>query len=159
MKDYMQALITAVDFQPGTSLEDTIRLYMAHRAKSISILPLFAFIEYASSLQIPRFVFDHIAMQRLEVTGIKVQMLVNDCVSYHREHDLNCPHNIIHWLRYHGHSEQEAYDQVQALLHRNYNEWYLALSKVPVRGEAIDRPVQRYIKGLQDIALANSHWR
>jgi hypothetical protein len=30
---------------------------------------------------------------------------------------------------------------------------------MPIWGEKVDREVQRYIKGIQDVALANAHWR
>ena len=68
-------------------------------------------------------------------------------------------HNIVHLFRQDGLSHQEAYDRVNELLKKCYNRWYIALSDLPVWGEAVDVQVQMYIKGCQDIILANVNWR
>lgn len=68
-------------------------------------------------------------------------------------------HNIIHVFRQNGLSQQEAYDQVNALLHERCRRWYLAHSKLPLWGEEVDVQVQMYVKGCQDIVLANLNWR
>lgn len=73
--------------------------------------------------------------------------------------DNSCPHNVIHLLRHHSLSEQGAYDYAHDLLRKRYREWYIAHSTLPVWGEEIDQSVHRYIKGIQDVALANAHWR
>lgn len=46
----------------------------------------------------------------------------NDSVSYHREKDQDCPHNVIHLFRHHGLSEQAAYDKAQGMLRERYRE-------------------------------------
>lgn len=73
--------------------------------------------------------------------------------------DLGCPHNIVHLFRYHGFTEQEAYNRIQDLIRERYGKWYLAHATLPIWGEKIDRQVLRYIKGVQDITLANANWR
>lgn len=158
-QDYFFALRDAIDFKPSETLEKTIERYISHRFYSISVTPLFTFTEYACNLQIPDHVFECASMRELERVGVEIQMLTNDCVSYHRERDLGCPHNIIHWYRHHGYTEQQAYDQVHLMMRQCYKDWYLALVRLPIWGEEVDRDVQRYIKGIQDIALANAHWR
>jgi hypothetical protein len=72
---------------------------------------------------------------------------------------MGCPHNIVHLLRHHGLSEQAAYDKVHELLRHCYKQWYLAQAALPIWGERVDQEVQRYIRGIQDVALANTHWR
>lgn len=158
-RDYFTGLLEAVEFQPGNSLQETIEKYVAHRFRSISVTPLFTFVEYACDLQIPPHVFEHEAMKELERIGVELQMLANDCVSYHRERALGCPHNIIHWCRHHGLTEQDAYSAVQVMIRQRYREWHLALAEMPIFGEELDRQIQRYIRGIQDVALANVHWR
>jgi hypothetical protein len=73
--------------------------------------------------------------------------------------DLGCPHNIVHLFRHHGFTEQEAYNRIQDLIRERYRKWYLAHATLPIWGEEIDRQVLRYIKGVQDITLANANWR
>lgn len=158
-QDYLIGLREAVDFEPGTTLQDTIPKYMAHRIHSISVTPLFTFVEYACNLQIPGYIFKHASIRELERVGVELQMLTNDCVSYHRERALGCPHNIIHWCRHHGLTEQAAYNTVHGMMRQRYKDWYLALAEMPTWGEELDRQLQRYIKGIQDVALANAHWR
>lgn len=68
-------------------------------------------------------------------------------------------HNIIHVFRQNGLSQQEAYEQVNALLNKRYRRWYLAHSELPVWGEEVDVQVQMYVKGCQDIILGNLNWR
>ena len=68
-------------------------------------------------------------------------------------------HNIIHLFRQDGLSQQEAYDKVGDLLNKRYRAWYLAHSEIPLWGEAVDVQVQLYVKGCQDVVLANANWR
>jgi hypothetical protein len=30
---------------------------------------------------------------------------------------------------------------------------------LPIWGEKVDKKVQRYLRGIEDVALANAHWR
>ncbi len=73
--------------------------------------------------------------------------------------DLGCPHNLVHLMRHHGLSEQETYDRIQEMIRDRYKQWYLALAKLPVYGEKIDQQVHRYIRGVENIILANATWR
>ena len=83
----------------------------------------------------------------------------NDILSFHKEQFLGFNHNIIHLFRQDGFSQQEAYDQVSQLLNKRFRAWYLAQSEIPLWGEAVDVQVQTYIKGCQDMILANLNWR
>jgi hypothetical protein len=38
-------------------------------------------------------------------------------------------------------------------------QWYLTQAALPICGEKVDKEVQLYIQGIQDVALANAHWR
>ena len=61
-------------------------------------------------------------------------------------------------LRQNGLSQQGAYDHVDDLLKKCYRKWYLSQSEIPLWGEAVDAQVQMYLKGCQDIIVANLNW-
>jgi hypothetical protein len=52
-----------------------------------------------------------------------------------------------------------AYDRIQYMIRDRYRQWYLALAKLPIYGEEIDRQVHSYLKGVENIILANAAWR
>lgn len=54
---------------------------------------------------------------------------------------------------------QQAFDSVDRLLRDCYRDWYLAIASLPQWGEEVDAQVQKYIQGVQDVALANLNWR
>ena len=56
-------------------------------------------------------------------------------------------------------SQQEAYNFAGDAVKKRYHEWYVELSKVPHWGEEVDMQVQTYIRGCQNIVLANLNWR
>lgn len=56
-------------------------------------------------------------------------------------------------------SQQEAYNFAGNAVMKRYYEWYEEVSKVPHWGEGVDMQVQTYIRGCQDIVLANLNWR
>lgn len=68
-------------------------------------------------------------------------------------------HNIIHLFRQDGLSQQQAYDQVDLLIHKAYHAWYVAHSEIPIWGEEVDAQVMLYVKGCQDMVLGNLNWR
>ena len=45
MKGYLAALRVSINFEPSTTLEDTIKGYIDYRFYSIGVLPLFTFVE------------------------------------------------------------------------------------------------------------------
>lgn len=54
---------------------------------------------------------------------------------------------------------QQAFDHVNNMLRACYRKWYLALAELPQWGEKVDEEVQKYIRGVQDVVLANLNWR
>lgn len=68
-------------------------------------------------------------------------------------------HNLVAICRMNGMPAQQAFDHVNTLLRGCYRDWYLALADLPQWGEEIDSEVQKYIRGVQDIVLANLSWR
>ncbi|EON68031.1 hypothetical protein W97_07179 [Coniosporium apollinis CBS 100218] len=159
MVEYFEALRDSINFKPSELLEDTIEQYMRYRLYSIAVTPIFSFLEYACNIRLPDEIFEHESMIEIERIGVELQMLANDCVSYHRERDLGCVHNIVHLFLHHGLSLQEAYNRVHFLMRERYKRWYMAQASLPIWGEEIDSQLRRYIKGIEDVALANAHWR
>ena len=68
-------------------------------------------------------------------------------------------HNLVAICRVNGMPAQQAFDRVNQMLQDRYRDWYLVLADLPQWGEKIDAQVQKYIQGVQDIVLANLHWR
>ncbi|KAG4431668.1 hypothetical protein IFR05_012851 [Cadophora sp. M221] len=157
-KEYLEALRNSIDFVPLATLDETVAGYLDYRIHTFAMLALFSFVEYAYELEIPDEIFKNPSIVQLEKIGIEIQIFVNDCVSYHREKDQNCPHNVIHLLRHHGFTEQGAYDKAHDMLRERYRDWYVAMAGLPVLGEKIDKEVQRYIQGIQDVVIANVNW-
>lgn len=67
--------------------------------------------------------------------------------------------NLIKIYLRQGFSVQAAFDEAGKLLAACYRDWYLTLADLPSWGEDVDAQVQTYIDGLQNIVLANIHWR
>ena len=44
-------------------------------------------------------------------------------------------------------------------MNSRYKEWYLALAILPHWNEEVNRSVQVYIQGVQNVVLANLNWR
>jgi hypothetical protein len=58
-----------------------------------------------------------------------------------------------------GYPLQAAFEQSGDLLQSRYRDWYRNLAQLPFWEENIDRQVQLYLSGIQNVALANLNWR
>ncbi|KAF6826099.1 terpene synthase metal binding domain-containing protein [Colletotrichum plurivorum] len=128
------------------------------RRRSVGVEPLYHLVEYAHSLRVPDEVFEDPEIQALERIGADFVILSNDILSYRKEEAEGCHSNMVAACRMTGKSAQEAFDMVGALLEESYIEWDDAMSRVPRCGGDIDREVERYIKGIQDVVQANISW-
>ena len=54
---------------------------------------------------------------------------------------------------------QEAYDQMARLLYSRHRDWFLAQADLPLWGETMDRQVQKYIRGMENVVTSNLNWR
>ncbi|KAJ9615039.1 hypothetical protein H2200_001113 [Cladophialophora chaetospira] len=158
MNRYFEALRQALVFEPSSTLAETVEGYIEYRFHTVGVLPIFAFIEYFYALRLPSEVWTHPEMIGLREAGVKMAMIDNDVVSYHREKDLGCPHNIIHLHHLHGMSEQDAYDLAQHRQRELYRTWYTHRSALPLYGEHQDGEIQRYLRGLEQVVTANLNW-
>ncbi|KAI4226295.1 MAG: hypothetical protein L6R36_003286 [Xanthoria steineri] len=53
---------------------------------------------------------------------------------------------------------QEAYDRMAGLLQSCHRDWFLAQADLPLWGETMDRQVQKYIRGMENVVSANLNW-
>lgn len=58
-----------------------------------------------------------------------------------------------------GYPLQVAFEKSGDLLQSRYRDWYRNFAKLPFWEEHIDRQVQLYLSGVQNVALANLNWR
>ena len=56
-------------------------------------------------------------------------------------------------------SQEEAYAKAGQEVKIRYQSWYLALAELPQWCEETDGQMQKYVRGLQDLLLANLNWR
>jgi hypothetical protein len=54
---------------------------------------------------------------------------------------------------------QEAFDTVGQLFDERLARWDIAISRLPLWGQAVDFEIQRYIQGIMDVVKANLYWR
>ncbi|CAG8979294.1 hypothetical protein HYALB_00012677 [Hymenoscyphus albidus] len=161
---YIKSLQNLVIFEPSKGLKDSLRRYMEYKADINGIPPLFSAVELASSLHIPDEVFEHPAMKRLERVGQDMETLQahqlpkNSLITLTMASQNGYHENIIWLLGHHGLSVQESYDKVQVLLRGCFKAWYLALAELPSWGEAVDRDVGRYIRGIENVVLGLAHF-
>ncbi|KAH8594605.1 isoprenoid synthase domain-containing protein [Bisporella sp. PMI_857] len=131
---------------------------LSTRRQSAGVTPLFALIEYANKLTIPDYIFEHESIKQIEAISTDIVVLQNDVLSYYKEESEGVPYNVLVACRLAGQSAQEAFDTVGALLEKRYQDLDHALAGLPRWGEPIDTDIQRYIQGIQNIAVANVHW-
>ncbi|KKY22898.1 putative terpene synthase metal binding domain protein [Diplodia seriata] len=114
----------------GMVVMENIRRYLQVRAQNIGLYPLLALEDQ------------------------------NDILSYHREHSVGHSQNLISIFRRRlGLTQQQSYDRADELLHRCYQQWYVAHAAVPCWGEKVDAQVQQYLKACLDVLRANVRWR
>lgn len=58
-----------------------------------------------------------------------------------------------------GYTAQQSFDKIDELLRIRYREWFLAQADLPQWGEKIDSQVQAYLRGVQNVVVANLNWR
>lgn len=68
-------------------------------------------------------------------------------------------HNMVAICRHAGMPAQMAFDHIGEMLVSCYRDWYMALAELPSWGERIDAEVQQYIRGVQNVVMANLNWR
>ncbi|KAJ5702438.1 terpene cyclase [Penicillium malachiteum] len=68
-------------------------------------------------------------------------------------------HNLISVCRNAGMSAQAAFDNVGELAKERYQQFSIALAKLPSWGQEIDEQVQQYIDRVRRVAQANLVWR
>ncbi|KAL9037990.1 MAG: hypothetical protein Q9214_005462, partial [Letrouitia sp. 1 TL-2023] len=178
MTSYSKGALEHVDRESHAKIP-SIEEQLATRRRSSGVTPLFALVEYAHGLDLSDEIFEHRSIKEIERIGTDLVLLQNDILSYRKEevrmHSRSSPiieyvitkilqaegvnHNLVAICRMNGMPAQQAFDHVNTLLRGCYRDWYLALADLPQWGEEIDNQVQKYIRGVQDVVLANLSWR
>lgn len=73
--------------------------------------------------------------------------------------DLDEQHNLVTAYLLQGYPLQVAFEKSGDLLQSRYRDWYRNFATLPFWEEHIDRQVQLYLSGVQNVALANLNWR
>ncbi|KFZ23007.1 hypothetical protein V502_02504 [Pseudogymnoascus sp. VKM F-4520 (FW-2644)] len=150
--------------------------FVANHRESVGAKPLLPLIEYCYGLDVPEFIFEDPAIQRIIDLQAELILLANDVYSYAREAKVSSLlsdkrvwlvillqvkhyHNVIHILRKGGMTQQEALDHVGEAVLARYLEWDLVVERVPSWGEKVDATVKRYIEISKISVISNLHWR
>ncbi|GFF32970.1 presilphiperfolan-8-beta-ol synthase [Aspergillus udagawae] len=131
---------------------------LALRRQSAGVAPLFALVEYAHKLDIPDHVFECRSIKEIERIGVDLVLLQNDILSYCKEEKEGVTHNVVAICRHSGMPAQMAFNYIGNMLVARYRDWYLALAELPSWGEHVDAQVQQYIRGVQNVVMANLNW-
>ncbi|GIJ99409.1 terpene cyclase [Aspergillus viridinutans] len=131
---------------------------LALRKQSAGVAPLFALVEYAHKLDIPDHVFECRSIKEIERIGVDLVLLQNDILSYCKEEKEGVTHNVVAICRHSGMPAQMAFNHIGNMLVARYRDWYLALAELPSWGEHVDAQVQQYIRGVQNVVMANLNW-
>ncbi|RLL97391.1 hypothetical protein CFD26_105000 [Aspergillus turcosus] len=131
---------------------------LALRRQSAGVAPLFALVEYAHKLDIPDHVFECRSIKEIERIGVDLVLLQNDILSYCKEEKEGVAHNVVAICRHSGMPAQMAFNHIGNMLVARYKDWYLALAELPSWGEHVDAQVQQYIRGVQNVVMANLNW-
>ncbi|KAF4767580.1 hypothetical protein HAV15_009140 [Penicillium sp. str.  len=157
MNEFCQANLKQVKLQPSGNIADVDELTNMRRGL-ICTTPIFALVEYASDLDLPDEVIGHPVIEELRVIITDIVWIQNDIVSYFKEQDLDEQHNLVTAYLLQGYPLQVAFEKSGDLLQSRYRDWYRNFAKLPFWEEHIDRQVQLYLSGVQNVALANLNW-
>ncbi|KAI0458942.1 isoprenoid synthase domain-containing protein [Xylaria acuta] len=149
MADYCAgALIQVEDFSAHKIL--TPEEMLERRQLSAGVSPLFSLVEYAHTLHIPDYVFEHPAIQEIERLGIDFVLM------WLQEESV--PHNMVAVARMSGLGASEAFDYIGKMLDSRHERWENATRAVPNWGESINQHVDKYIRSVADVVRANLYW-
>ncbi|CAO1601995.1 hypothetical protein XANCAGTX0491_005631 [Xanthoria calcicola] len=157
MVDYTEGIVGQVDVVHSNEHLDEQRL-LALRRKTIGAVPCYALTEYYHGLDLPDAILQHPSIQWLDRISTEMMVIHNDALSYLKESAQGHKQNLVAFYRGRGMTSQEAYDQIDVLLHLRYRDWYLAQADLPQWGESMDRQVQKYIRGMEDLITSNLNW-
>ncbi|KAM0087322.1 (+)-eremophilene synthase [Fusarium odoratissimum] len=113
---------------------------------------------YAHNVNLPQEAFEHTSVQECIAVGCELAWIHNDIVSYKKDVKSGIEHNIVTVLKKNGFTTQQAMDRAGELQDECYRRWYLALTSMPVWGEATDREVLRYIEACHSFPLGDLLW-
>ncbi|OJJ42246.1 hypothetical protein ASPZODRAFT_105511 [Penicilliopsis zonata CBS 506.65] len=141
-----------------TWLSNPIDEYMQRRRITLGGLPSFVMIEYRCDIQLDQKLIDHASIQECMRISIDLMILSNDILSLPKDLEQGVDIDLIVLLKQQHFSEQAAVDLLDQKINACYQDWHLALSKLPPYGEATDKELLKYIDCCRNMALGNAHW-
>lgn len=84
MQDYCQGALQQVQDCSTSHSRDPEDLLTVRRS-SIGALPLYALVEFGHQLDIPKRVFEHDSIQKINILGVDLILIQNDILSYQKE--------------------------------------------------------------------------
>ncbi|KAH8651929.1 terpene synthase metal binding domain protein [Tricladium varicosporioides] len=155
--DYLYQVLEQADpkiLEKYTDLES----FVANHRESVGAKPMLPLIEYCYGLDVPEFIFEDPAIQRIVDLQAELILLANDVYSYARESKAKHYHNVIHILRRGGMTQQEAFDKVGEAVLARYLEYDSIVTTIPSWGEKVDAIVKKYIEISKVSVIANLEW-
>ncbi|KAN0103506.1 Cytochrome P450 [Hyaloscypha variabilis] len=155
--DYLYQVLEQADpkiLEKYTDLES----FVANHRESVGAKPMLPLIEYCYGLDVPEFIFEDPAIQRIVDLQAELILLANDVYSYARESKAKHYHNVVHILRKGGMTQQEALDHVGEAVLARYLEFDSVVTRVPSWGEKVDAIVKKYIEISKVSVIANLEW-
>ncbi|KAH7207027.1 Presilphiperfolan-8-beta-ol synthase [Fusarium oxysporum] len=152
------ALLSASATRDGDGQPRTEEDYIRMRRRTVGGYPCISLIAYAHNVNLPQEAFEHTSVQECIAVGCELAWIHNDIVSYKKDVKSGIEHNIVTVLKKNGFTTQQAMDRAGELQDECYRRWYLALTSMPVWGEATDREVLRYIEACHSFPLGDLLW-
>ncbi|SCO85740.1 related to pentalenene synthase [Fusarium oxysporum] len=158
-KRYLDGLLHQVEAtRDGDGQPRTEEGYIRIRRRTVGGYPCISLIDYAHNVNLSQEAFEHHSVQECIAVGCDLAWIHNDIVSYKKDVKSGIEHNIVTVLKKNGFTTQQAMDRAGELQDECYRRWYLALTSMPVWGEATDREVLRYIEACHSFPLGDLLW-
>ncbi|KAM5517969.1 terpene synthase metal binding domain protein [Fusarium oxysporum f. sp. phaseoli] len=158
-KRYLDGLLHQVEAtRDGDGQPRTEEGYIRIRRRTVGGYPCISLIDYAHNVNLSQEAFEHPSVQECIAVGCDLAWIHNDIVSYKKDVKSGIEHNIVTVLKKNGFTTQQAMDRAGELQDECYRRWYLALTSMPVWGEATDREVLRCIEACHSFPLGDLLW-
>jgi 5-epi-alpha-selinene synthase len=134
--------------------------YARIRRSDVAMYPTIDVSEFVGGLALPAEVFGHPELRALREACCLQVALANDLLSYQKEVVRDrCPYNMVAVTAIH--EELPLEEAVLAVIERvngSLRRFLELEARLPSWGEAADRDVQVYVRGMKDLMAGNWYW-
>ena len=127
------------------------------RRKTIGFRPCLALSEYMYDLDLPDHILHHQSIQELVNIAVDLGALHNDLLSFAKDQAEQFDHNLVTILQASG-TVQDGFNAAGVLMEDMFRRWDTTLATLPSWSPDLDQQIQRYIKCIKDIVVANLNW-